>query len=229
MCTYEIPLIFVCVFLSLIRVLARIWLVNERMDSYHHKSGSKKRKEKIVREKSAKRGQRSLSRFLIPGGECSTCVDNAVMISLESDAADVGDTYTSRFDCELTLEQSCSDSSSCSSAALEVQPSRTVSPRSSGSIAPTAESTVVECTPLLSVGQLHSFDIGMLNNETPSSEQIRTAVQRGHQRHPTVFPPDKTGRNFPCSLLNTQLSNGEKVLRDWLVWSNEKQSLYCFC
>ena len=228
MCTYEIPLIFVCVFLSLIRVLARIWLVNERMDSYHHKSGSKKRK-KIVREKSAKRGQRSLSRFLIPGGECSTCVDDTVMISLESDAADVDDTYTSRFDCELTLEQSCSDSSSCSSAALEVQPSRTVAPRSSGSIAPTAESTVVESTPLISVGQLHSFDIGMLDNETPSSEQIRTAVQRGHQRHPTVFPPDKTGRNFPCSLLNTQLNNGEKVLCDWLVWSNEKQSLYCLC
>ena len=66
-------------------------------------------------------------------------------------------------------------------------------------------------------------------DETPSLEQVRTAVQRGHQGYPTVFPPDKTGRNIPISLLHIQLNNGKKVLRDWLVWSNEKQSLYCLC
>ena len=187
------------------------------MDSYHHKSGSKKRKEKISREESAKRGQKSLSKFLVSGRDNPTNTDDAVMVSLESDTtdADVDNKYISRYDSELTLEQSCSDSSRCSSPVLEVLPSRPVSPRSSGSMAPTptAESTVVDSTPLIFVGQMHDIDIGMLD-EIPSLEQVRTAVQRGHQGYPTVFPPDKTGRNFPISLLHIQLNNGEKVLRD---------------
>ena len=132
------------------------------------------------------------------------------MVSLESDAAeaDIDYTYTSRFDSQLAREPTCSDSGRCSSGALEVQPSRSASPSSSGSIAPTSESTVVESTSLIYAGQLHSFDIGMLDNETPSPEQVRTAVQRGHQGHPIVFPFDNTGRNCPSSLLHTQLNNG---------------------
>ena len=128
------------------------------------------------------------------------------------------------------MEQSCSDSSICS-AALEIQPFRPVPSSSSGSMAPTltAESAVIENTPLKFVGHMHDIDIGMLNNETPSTEQVRTLVQRGHQGYPTAFPPDKTGRNFPSSLLHIQLNNGEKVLRDWFVRSNKKQSLYCLC
>ena len=51
------------------------------MDYYHHKSGSKKRKEKIIREESAKRGQKTLSSFFVPGGEHPTNTDY-----LESDA-----------------------------------------------------------------------------------------------------------------------------------------------
>ena len=130
------------------------------------------------------------------------------------------------------MEQFCSDNSSCSSETLDVQPSRPASPRSSGSMAPitpTAESTVVENPPLLFIGQMHDFDIGMLDNEIPSLEQVRIAVQRGHQGHPAIFPHDKTGRKFPCSFFHIQLNNGEKILRGWLVWSNEKQSLYCLC
>ena len=74
------------------------------MDSYHHKSGSKKRKEKISREESAKRGQKSLSKFLVPGRDNPTNTDDAVMVSLESDTtdADVDNKYISRYDSELT-------------------------------------------------------------------------------------------------------------------------------
>ena len=114
---------------------------------------------------------------MIPDGECPTSVDGTVMVSLESDAAeaDIDYMYTSRLDSQLAREPTCSDSGRCSSGALEVQPSRPASPSSSGSIAPTSESTVVESTSLIYAGQLHSFDIGMLDNETPSPEQVRTA------------------------------------------------------
>ena len=49
------------------------------MDYCHHKSGSKKRQEKIIREGIAKRGQKSFSSFFVPGGEHPTITNDAVM------------------------------------------------------------------------------------------------------------------------------------------------------
>ena len=67
------------------------------MDFYHHKSRSTKIKEKISREESAKRGQKSHSKFLVLGRESPINTDDVVMVSLESDAtdADVDNTYIS--------------------------------------------------------------------------------------------------------------------------------------
>ena len=62
-----------------------------------------------------------------------------------------------------------------------------------------------------------------------SQHQIRSAVRTRHLQHPSNFPCDETGRAFPQTLLHIQLNNGEKIVRDWLVWRIEKQSLFCFC
>ena len=88
---------------------------------------------------------------------------------------------------------------------------------------------MTESIPIAPVGQLHDFDIGKLEEVAPNINQIHSAVQRGLLQHPTKFRRDETGRGFPYHLLHTQLNNGEKILRDWLVWSIEKQSLFCFC
>ena len=61
----------------------------------------------------------------------------------------------------------------------------------------------------------------------PTPNQVNTAVRTGHLQHPSNF--DETRRAFPQTLLHIQLNNGEKIVRDWLVWSLEKQSLFCFC
>ena len=126
---------------------------------------------------------------MVPGRESPNNTDDALMVSLESDSTDVDvdNTYISLHDSELTLEQSCFDSSRCS-AALEVQPSRPVSPSSSGSMAPTptAESTVIESTP---VGQMNDIDIGMLNNETPFHRTGPYHCAEGPSRISYCFPP----------------------------------------
>ena len=77
----------------------------------------------------------------------------------------------------------------------------------------------------ISVGQLHEFDIGQLEEVIPTPNQVNTAVHTGHLQHPSNFPRDETGRAFLQTLLHIQLNNGEKIVRDWLVWSIEKQSL----
>lgn len=85
-------------------------------------------------------------------------------------------------------------------------------------------SNVSESISITPFSQLHYFDIRKLEEVAPNNNQIHSAGQRGHLQHPANFPHDETGRGFPCSLLHTQLNNGEKILRDWLIWSIEKQS-----
>ena len=53
----------------------------------------------------------------------------------------------------------------------------------------------------------------------PTLNQISTAVRTRHLQHPTNFPRGETGRAFLQTLLQIQLNNGEKIIRDWLVWS----------
>ena len=49
----------------------------------------------------------------------------------------------------------------------------------------------------ISVGQLHEFDIGQLEEVIPTPNQVNTAVRTGHLQHPSDFPRDETGRAFP--------------------------------
>jgi len=42
-------------------------------------------------------------------------------------------------------------------------------------------------------------------------------------------PKDKSSRHFMANLYTITLSNEEKCDRDWLVYSKEFDSLFCFC
>lgn len=43
------------------------------------------------------------------------------------------------------------------------------------------------------------------------------------------FPQDINGRRFTSRYYKRKLNNGEEILRNWLVYSVAKNSLYCFC
>jgi hypothetical protein len=58
--------------------------------------------------------------------------------------------------------------------------------------------------------------------------QRETIVRKGTPNNPQCFPRDSSGHCFPTSIFFKDLPNGEKVKRDWLVWSSSTQRLFCF-
>ena len=74
-----------------------------------------------------------------------------------------------------------------------------------------------------------SLDIGLfIQAKCPSNPDIEEYVIRCHIGLPNTLPKDKNGQKFLQSMLRCQKVNGELHDRDWLVWSEHKQSLYCF-
>mgnify|MGYP003462097065 FL=1 len=73
-------------------------------------------------------------------------------------------------------------------------------------------------------------DIGIfINGEVPKREEVEEAVRRGSKGFRYMqFPNDYANRVFPNTILCYKLPNGEDVHRDWLVWSESKQALFCF-
>jgi hypothetical protein len=53
--------------------------------------------------------------------------------------------------------------------------------------------------------------------------QKETIVRKGTPDNPQCFQRDSSGRCFPTSIFFKDLPNGEKVKRDWLVWSSSTQ------
>ena len=210
------------------------------MNRYQHKSGSKKRKERAAKAESIKQGQTLLSEFFIPSEEheCSSNQSNADLTIVSHDIDDcVTDSDSPMVTGESSHENADEPPQNSSSMTsdnsdiplLDSLESSSSKPTAPFVILPVANSNVTENISITSVGQLNDFDIGKLEEVTPNINQIHNAVQRGHLQHPTNFPRDETGRAFPCPLMHTQLNNAEKILRDWLVRSIEKQSLFCFC
>lgn len=61
-----------------------------------------------------------------------------------------------------------------------------------------------------------------------SKAQKETIIRKGTLENPHCFPRDSSGCCFPTSIFYQELLNGEKVKRDWLVWSLSAQGLFCF-
>ncbi len=71
------------------------------------------------------------------------------------------------------------------------------------------------------------FDIGTIDSDFLSPSQVEEVLRRGHQKMPDDFPRDRLKQKVSRSLLFKILPNGEKVKRDWLVWSLSKKSFFC--
>lgn len=63
-----------------------------------------------------------------------------------------------------------------------------------------------------------------------NSDLVNILVRRGPvQVRNHSFPINDDGRKFTDNYYYRNLSNGEKINRDWLVYSISKDSVYCFC
>ena len=209
----------------------------DRCQTYQHKSGSRKRKERAARLESIKQGQTLLSKFFVTHGDpsSSNTVDTIVSQHPDAgltDASDSATTVTAESDHENVGDMPQNSSPIMATSYVSILSDESDIPLlesgSSDVSVSVPDSNMTENVPI-SVGQLHEFDTGQLEEVIPTPNQVNTAVRTGHLQHPSNFPRDETGRAFPQTLLHIQLNNGEKIVRDWLVWSVEKQSLFCFC
>lgn len=60
------------------------------------------------------------------------------------------------------------------------------------------------------------------------TKQRELIVLKGPPPIPESLPRDMSGRPFPRGIFFKHQTNGESVKRDWLVWSEEAASLFCF-
>ena len=70
------------------------------------------------------------------------------------------------------------------------------------------------------------FDLGIFScSDTTciSNSNVELAV-----RDPQFFPKDYMGNKFPRYILQYKSQNGEIRPRDWLMWSDENEALFCF-
>src|SRR5687768_15420909 len=74
---------------------------------------------------------------------------------------------------------------------------------------------------------INGYDIGTVDTNFLNPRTIDTVIRQGHEGMPNIFPRDRLNEKFPISLLCKQLPNGEKVKRDWLVWSSCKNAFFC--
>ena len=197
----------------------------DRCQTYQHKSGSRKRKERAARLESIKQGQTLLSKFFVTHGDhsSSNTVDTIVSQLPDAgltDASDSATTVTAESDHENVGDMPQNSSPTMATSYASILSDQSDIPllesESSDVSVSVPDSNMTENVPI-SVGQLHEFDIGQVEEVIPTPNQVNAAVRTGHLQHPSNFPPDETGRAFPQTLLHIQLNNGEKIVRDWLV------------
>ena len=74
----------------------------------------------------------------------------------------------------------------------------------------------------------YDYDIGNVQTLFISPALVDEIIHRGPENLPNSFPDDATGHRFPKGILEANLKNGEKIKRNWLVWSRSKNALFCY-
>ncbi|XP_045466791.1 zinc finger MYM-type protein 1-like [Harmonia axyridis] len=179
--------------------------------SYHHKSGSQKRKEQQQKLEHMRKGRKTLENL---GFTTSKVTPGISKVNETCDEV--------------------SETSNISSPGPVPSPSSPISSSSVGQNDDLLRSGIISNAVKVDSNQdinmnidsgVH-FDIGNLRNVTPVI--IEEAVRKGPEPIPSQLPPDSNGMPFPKYLLNLNMKNGEVVSRDWLTWSSSRQALFCF-
>lgn len=185
---------------------------------YRHKSGALKRKEKREKYEKASKGQKNLLGFFSSKKDIGVEEDNEDLENYEIESG-IPQTPTKdvlAVDCEPSTSNFRNGKQTC----YDIATVHTDTEDAVGSC-DIASSDTSKC--------MHTkFDIGSLTSLQPNKKDLESAVVSGPELHPTNFPSDSTGRLFPTSLLSCRMPNNEVIPREWLVWSNNRQALFCF-
>nr|XP_012563486.1 unnamed protein product [Hydra vulgaris] len=82
--------------------------------------------------------------------------------------------------------------------------------------------------------QIYKSNLSIPNSNDPAlwksiSDTDQTSIILiGPSSNHSNFPRDQKERKFPTYIFLEEQRNGEKVKRDWLVWSKAVASLFCF-
>ncbi|XP_029172840.1 zinc finger MYM-type protein 1-like [Nylanderia fulva] len=204
---------------------------------YHHKSGSLKRKERIDREQRnliAERGQATLPDFNFRLKE-----NLDVSANQSHDSTERRDSQSfPRTSSSTTTEPDCNQAETIVTFVLSdlvqlVQENLSVE-TDVNFVATIQKSTSTEreseeqpTFQMHLTRHLHNYDIGTIETDFLLPQLVDEVIRRGHEKMPSAFPRDRLNERFPVSLLFKNLPNGEKVERDWLVWSRSKSALFC--
>jgi hypothetical protein len=164
--------------------------------SYHHKSGSLKRKERIDREQRnliAQRGQATLSHFNFclketSGGSANRSHDLTERQSSQS-FPHASTSATTEPDCNQDENSATFGSSDLVQENLPVE--------SNINIAATIEMSTEHESEIPSTSQFHSnrhlhdYDIGTIETDFLLPQLVDEVIRRGHEKMPTAFPRDR--------------------------------------
>ena len=89
------------------------------------------------------------------------------------------------------------------------------------------ESPSTNCENAATIQSLN-LDIGSVSSESPSQTEIEKYVTSYCSMLPSSFPKDIRDQKFPEGIFKYHSNNGEQHIRDWLVWSEKCNSLFCF-
>ena len=187
---------------------------------YRHKSGAQKRKEREDRIKKATKGNRTLFQFGIGSKEEL----ESTTLSFEGTSIQNVDAGTEIVANDLIESVGLLPETVINETdrpIIDINNRKSVTNGDSY-----IQSTRSECTSS-GTHEKDGFDIGILPEGTLCNKMIETVVIREILKHPNNFPGDGQ-RPFPRSILKVNRQNGEVVDRDWLAWSEEKESLFCF-
>lgn len=172
--------------------------------SFHYKSGAQKRRETKAKDKEVYKNQQTLHSlgFIAHSASASSASKNVTANN------------------EVPQQQDFTVDIASSGTATEVMETN-----ASYAIAREVEDLVKQQEKKKSV---NDYDIGVLELDIISTDDIEEAIKHGPQSFPQSIPQDETGYTFPITLLHTRMKNCEKLARDWLVWSHVKQAVFCF-
>lgn len=185
------------------------------MDAYKHKSGAQKRKERQKKLDVGKKG-------------CRTLFDVGIKVDVTGADDTNSEEISPCFDETPNIEES-KECERCNLDELTVAEGSTPEPVSKEEhFIEEHETPTPTRTMDTGIGTIiTNSDLGLLKNKVINSNIIETFVKMGPPDMPPDLPNDGK-RAFPKTVLFSKRPNGESVRRDWLVWSDTAESLFCF-
>ena len=220
-------------------------------DSYKHKSGNEKRKDRNKKEADAKKGQTVLTSFLKrprleQENETSDQLDSESLSNAESaqdpnSQSNPDPNYLSDLDNEQNSHPApVSPPSPVSPPPSDYQPTQESQLAQGSQTAPGSQPAPDlqpppnldnESHPAPNLSDFSKFhDIGNFQTLSIADDDVEQLIKAGpgNPPNPSNIEADSTGKAFPLAIFSKKLANGETINRDYLHYSQKSKALYCF-